>query len=199
MQIKNNDKTCENWAERNLDWETAIIVEAVEAIDSLDWKWWKKQETDILNLKIEMVDIMHFLVSDMIVRDYDINKLDKTLDALFKMGISAQCDKEIEEALIGFIEDTISVKNEEESIKKLADSFAYTSSLIFKNKDELYEMYVAKNWLNTFRQENGYKDGTYKKIIDGVEDNKLLFKLVEEHRLETAKQKFTEVYNERDS
>jgi hypothetical protein len=58
-------------------------------------------------------------------------------------------------------------------------------------------MYVAKNWLNTFRQENGYKDGTYRKIIDGVEDNKLLFKLVEEHGLEVAKEKFIEVYNEK--
>jgi dimeric dUTPase (all-alpha-NTP-PPase superfamily) len=194
MQVKNNDKTYPKWREDNLHWETAIIVEAVEAIDSLDWKWWKEQKRDTLNLKIEMVDILHFLISDMIVRDYDTNKLDKTLDIMFAMNMNIQYDEEIEEALIGLIEDAISVKNEEESMKKLSDSFVYTSSLIFKNKQELYEMYMAKNWLNGFRQENGYKNGTYTKIINGEEDNKLLFRLIEEFGLETAKEKFVEIY-----
>jgi len=39
---------------------------------------------------------------------------------------------------------------------------------------DLYSQYVGKNVLNMFRQDNGYKEGTYKKIWDGKEDNEYL-------------------------
>ena len=46
--------------------------------------------------------------------------------------------------------------------------------------DELYSLYVAKNTLNIFRQDHGYKDGTYTKIwYDGQEDNVHLTAIVE--------------------
>ena len=37
--------------------------------------------------------------------------------------------------------------------------------------DDIYSLYIGKNCLNQFRQDNGYKDGTYIKIWDGEEDN----------------------------
>jgi hypothetical protein len=40
--------------------------------------------------------------------------------------------------------------------------------------DELYEIYVGKNVLNMFRQDHGYKEGTYLKIWQGREDNEHL-------------------------
>ena len=42
------------------------------------------------------------------------------------------------------------------------------------NLSELFKIYVAKNVLNKFRQDNGYKDGAYKKIWNGREDNAVL-------------------------
>jgi hypothetical protein len=44
--------------------------------------------------------------------------------------------------------------------------------------DSLYTAYVGKNVLNFFRQDNGYKDGTYVKNWDGREDNEHLSELV---------------------
>ncbi len=38
----------------------------------------------------------------------------------------------------------------------------------------LFEKYVGKNVLNTFRQDHGYRDGTYQKIWGGREDNEWL-------------------------
>lgn len=35
----------------------------------------------------------------------------------------------------------------------------------------MYELYLGKNVLNSFRQDNGYKEGTYQKEWNGVEDN----------------------------
>jgi len=37
--------------------------------------------------------------------------------------------------------------------------------------DEVYRLYIGKNALNQFRQQHGYKEGTYKKVWNGKEDN----------------------------
>jgi len=46
-----------------MQFELALRQECSEAIDSLSWKWWKKMEDDWDNVKIELVDILHFWVS----------------------------------------------------------------------------------------------------------------------------------------
>ena len=45
--------------------------------------------------------------------------------------------------------------------------------------NELYEQYVGKNVLNIFRQDHGYKHGTYKKIWNNREDNEHLVDILE--------------------
>jgi hypothetical protein len=42
------------------------------------------------------------------------------------------------------------------------------------DSNELYRQYVGKNVLNFFRQDHGYKEGTYNKIWNGREDNEHL-------------------------
>jgi hypothetical protein len=44
--------------------------------------------------------------------------------------------------------------------------------------DDLYRSYVAKNVLNMFRQDHGYKRGDYIKVWDGQEDNEVLAELI---------------------
>ena len=44
--------------------------------------------------------------------------------------------------------------------------------------ESLYRSYVGKNVLNFFRQDNGYKDGSYRKLWQGREDNEHLVELV---------------------
>jgi hypothetical protein len=44
--------------------------------------------------------------------------------------------------------------------------------------DELFRQYVGKNTLNFFRQDHGYKEGSYIKIWNGEEDNEILASLV---------------------
>ena len=45
--------------------------------------------------------------------------------------------------------------------------------------DELFRLYVGKNVLNGFRQDHGYKDGTYRKTWAGREDNEHLMELLD--------------------
>jgi hypothetical protein len=39
---------------------------------------------------------------------------------------------------------------------------------------------VAKNVLNRFRQDNGYKEGSYQKTWNGKEDNVVMLELLDE-------------------
>ncbi|MYG12662.1 MAG: dUTP diphosphatase, partial [Gammaproteobacteria bacterium] len=45
--------------------------------------------------------------------------------------------------------------------------------------DELFRLYVGKNVLNGFRQDHGYKVGTYRKAWAGREDNEHLMELLD--------------------
>jgi hypothetical protein len=44
----------------------------------------------------------------------------------------------------------------------------------------LYKLYVGKNILNQFRQDNGYKDGSYIKVWAGEEDNVVMKRVLDE-------------------
>ena len=59
---------------RFLDFELALRQESAEAIDSLNWKWWKKDEEDWDNIKVELVDMLHFWVSMCTVAGLDANE-----------------------------------------------------------------------------------------------------------------------------
>jgi len=60
---------------RFLDFELALRQESAEAIDSLNWKWWKKDEEDWDNIKVELVDMLHFWVSMCTVAGLDANEV----------------------------------------------------------------------------------------------------------------------------
>ena len=47
-----------------LNYSRALGQENAELVDSVPWKWWAKfQELDLQNAKVEIVDMLHFLVS----------------------------------------------------------------------------------------------------------------------------------------
>jgi len=42
---------------------TALKAEAAEVEQDLLWKWWSKDRIDMQNIRVEIVDLMHFLTS----------------------------------------------------------------------------------------------------------------------------------------
>ena len=96
--------------QRFLQFELALRQESAEAIDSLNWKWWKKDNDDWDNIKIELVDMLHFWVSMCTVAGLE--------------------------------------------------------------SEEVINLYLKKNQLNHKRQNEGYNEGNYEKVVNGVEDNK---------------------------
>ena len=60
---------------RFLEFELALRQESSEAIDSLNWKWWKKDPDNWENVKVELVDMLHFWVSMCTIADLDAKEV----------------------------------------------------------------------------------------------------------------------------
>lgn len=165
LQEKTNCKITPNWREDNLDWGMAIIVEAGEFADHMGYKWWKDKQPDIEQAFIELVDILHFVLSIVLERkefkNCSIDSDNFTHDnlkywRLYIKLITQEASKYYPDPKIIIIHLLV-----------------LTSSL-GKDPEELFKFYLAKNCLNNFRQDNGYKSGTYVKIWNGREDNEIL-------------------------
>jgi len=56
-----DDEEKQKWV---LNYTRALSQELSELIDSMPWKWWAKYQTfDEQNARVEVVDMLHFLVS----------------------------------------------------------------------------------------------------------------------------------------
>ena len=174
-----------NWFEKGLDWRTAVVVEAGELIDSLDWKWWKHQDTDVDNAKIECVDIWHFVLSMVaeatIKQQIQKDSADEELNFIVKT--TSNKEKKLDEKLV--IEQVIQLisivsENKNANFYKVISAVQKTCELSYSldmDIEEVAKLYFGKSVLNEFRQRHGYKDGTYQKIWHGKEDNKAMIEM----------------------
>jgi dimeric dUTPase (all-alpha-NTP-PPase superfamily) len=48
------------------NYSRAMREEVIELDEELLWKWWSKDEIDLQNIRVELIDVLHFLVSAMI-------------------------------------------------------------------------------------------------------------------------------------
>lgn len=170
-----------NWFNKERKWYRAAWMEAAEMLDHYGYKWWKKQDPDMAQVHMELVDIWHFALSNWIEAHYRKNNSGVPLEASFSATELQQ--------MVGLLEhnspnpfesylETFVVRCLNEkfiAIEYLSPLFS-SSGLDF---DTLYKMYTGKNALNRFRQQNGYKDGTYRKMWDGQEDNEHLVQILE--------------------
>ena len=166
---------------KQIDWRRCIYLEAAELVESYPWKHWKNIDAspDYDNIKIEIVDIWHFVMSEAL-RLYKIENLGSIEDiatAVAKMeGFSefntAQKGEQLNSyAEIALVEDMVKILFCNKDINTLLISFLSMSSQLNLKLPELYDLYIGKNILNKFRQEHGYKEGSYIKIWNNKEDN----------------------------
>jgi dimeric dUTPase (all-alpha-NTP-PPase superfamily) len=182
LQDEMNSKVNPDWMAANNNWFRAIQVEGVEAIEHHGWKWWKKQECDLAQLRMELVDIWHFILSANIQHRHGkipVAKQDMLAElALFQKSV--QLDNNY------FVLNKLSLLEKLDLLVGLAaakrSNLALFESLLLDcdmDWDVLFKQYVGKNVLNMFRQDHGYKAGTYIKIWDGREDNEHLVEVLE--------------------
>ncbi len=58
-----------------INYARAMKEELIELDEELLWKWWSKDEIDMQNIRVELIDILHFLVSAMMCAGLDANKV----------------------------------------------------------------------------------------------------------------------------
>ena len=182
LQNQLNAKINPDWVHGGSRFLRAAFVESAEALEHYGWKWWKKQTLDLPQVQMELVDILHFYLSHTIVaaqgsndaaaqalvadlagparvsldgRDYDLATL-PVPELLELIGGLAVCQR----ASYKVLEATMT-----------ACEMRWTDA---------FNQYVSKNVLNIFRQDHGYKEGTYVKVWQGEEDNVVLARLLGE-------------------
>ena len=183
LQTSMNIKVDPNWVEARYPYLRAVVIEAAEAIEHHGWKWWKKQEKDLPQLQMELIDIWHFILSEILLRNQADQ--DKSLTALTD-SLSDSSSQNV----INFDDQHILI-NELDLIAKFELLIALSVSRRIElalfasimtdceiSWTELYCQYVGKNVLNMFRQDKGYKEGTYQKTWNGREDNEYLVEII---------------------
>lgn len=169
-----------NWIAAGNEWGRAIWLECAELMDHLGWKWWKAQEPNIPQAHIELIDIWHFVLSHTLVQ-HGTNAAQALHDQLSKT-----------EPVVVFYDNDLR-RLDELSPRQKIDVFASLAATgtinvrlfdaireeLHLSWDELYRTYLGKNILNQFRQQNGYKQGTYIKMWAGQEDNVFLERVME--------------------
>lgn len=188
LQDSMNQKIDHDWLAKRHAYLRAVLVEATEALEHYGWKWWKKQTPDMAQLRLELIDIWHFVLSEYLLRAGG----DKATAAQ-----SLLTDWTADAALHfdGAHHDlaTLDIREQLELLAALAAVRRMHIPLLARlfaacglSATGLFQEYVSKNVLNHFRQDRGYKTGTYKKTWDGAEDNVHMAQLIESLRVPGA-------------
>ncbi|MDP6652658.1 MAG: dUTP diphosphatase [Gammaproteobacteria bacterium] len=184
LQSSMNAKVDPNWLSARYPYLRAVVIEAAEAIEHHGWKWWKKQHKDLSQLQMELIDIWHFILSEILLRNdgQETTPLAQLMNSLEQSPAQEQIefDKQLymldQMDLISKLELLIGLSISRRIELAVFESIMQDCELSWT---ELYCQYVGKNVLNMFRQDKGYKEGTYLKIWDGREDNEFLVDIIE--------------------
>ena len=171
LQDAMNRKVNDDWVNQEFSWYRAIWVECAELMDHYGWKWWKKQTPDAEQVKLELVDIWHFGLSILLLES---NSREDISSNIAKQLLSSKPSGDFRDDLESFTFATLQSKSFDIA------GFSSLMTGIGLTFDELYVSYVGKNVLNFFRQDNGYQDGSYRKVWSGKEDNEHLVELIGE-------------------
>ncbi|KPI87591.1 deoxyuridine triphosphatase putative dUTP diphosphatase [Leptomonas seymouri] len=180
------------------DWGLAITMESTELLDSYPWKWWKNVNAtpDLANVRIELVDIFHFSLSGaMLLRsmpEYSVPEVSrKPLKEVMRTFCpSKEYASDAHGVLFFPLSDTQNAIASFRNVIQLSNAYRFdiiTESIIFAAEDmgfNLVAYYVAKHTLNCIRQLGGYKDGSYVKVNNGIEDNVLLHDCIKDFSLD---------------
>jgi len=172
MQDGMNSRVDGDWFNQERAWYRAIWIECAELMDHYGgWKWWKGAQKDVEQVMLEIVDIWHFGLSMRINADRD--------HAIAAARIVDQwVAPQVTGGFLADVERLASVALSEKSF--LVAIVPALLADIGRGFDDLYRVYVGKNVLNYFRQDHGYREGGYRKVWNGREDNEHLVDILSE-------------------
>ena len=81
LQDDINQQVHPQWRQQGFAWYRAIWVECAELLDHYGWKWWKHQDADIEQVKLELIDIWHFGLSILLTQGVNAEAIGEALQA----------------------------------------------------------------------------------------------------------------------
>ena len=170
MQDRMNTRVHTDWINQQFEWYRAVWIECGELIDHVGYKWWKKQEADMDQVRLEVVDIWHFGMSALFDATTDLDALARRIEVDLYHAEPETSDVRLATEALAL--DSLHTKSFS------VPCFAQLMLACGLSFEDLYRHYVGKNVLNFFRQDHGYKEGTYVKEWTGREDNEHLTELM---------------------
>ncbi len=214
-QIALNTKAYnEDWLNKGrtqeFDYSLAASQEIGEFVNSFGYEWWSGDKQDIGNCKMEIVDAVHFMLSQSVI---DSKYADEAIESIYQglqMSVDLSVDNVKTLSLAKMLMASLNLNSSSEYVEAhgllglnaWALLFSLARSIDFDLRN-LYTRYMAKALLNQFRQDHGYKTGVFKygyfaaerylKLWDGVnQDNYFLTTWLDEQfvppDLETIRQ-----------
>lgn len=185
QRLVNEATIGQDWVARAPNFYLAMQQECAEGIDHLGWKWWTKQEPNNEAARMEVIDVLHFVLAAAMARGYGERSMSpqELADELrrewncrflpFVMDAQKFQPKLMQPTSLFSLVSTMAGLQ----LNPFGMTFTLAESLGMGFND-VYRLYSGKAVLNLFRQRNGYRNGTYQKMWrhDGhlVEDNAVL-------------------------
>jgi dimeric dUTPase (all-alpha-NTP-PPase superfamily) len=170
LQDEMNTRVHPAWREQGYEWYRAIWIECAELMDHFGWKWWKKQSPDREQVVLELIDIWHFGLSSLLQVE---SSVDAIADQLERAMTATAPKQDFREDVETFVQQILTSRKFDPAL------FNQLLCHMDISLDQLYRSYVGKNVLNFFRQDKGYKEGTYVKVWQEREDNMHLVEILE--------------------
>jgi dimeric dUTPase (all-alpha-NTP-PPase superfamily) len=191
MQDAFNAAVNPQWKNAGYKWRRAMWVEAAEAADFVHYKWWKNVDApvDKQQLLMELVDIFHFYMSDLMVGRIAFKELPTHVIANYDYAVRHTPQREKDDVLMN-IDEFVNAATDP-NIPNISREYMRILVSAGFTLDDVVDYYIGKNALNLFRLNNGYKTGSYVKLWGGEEDNKVL-----ERILDTGLRDFDAIYNQ---
>lgn len=156
MQDQLNSYIHPEWKKQYFDWDFAIIDECREIKEHLGWKWWKEgykqglTEQNRKQVQLEVIDILHFVLSRVCQGEWDV----KDVTRWFNEGVS-WVDGTMDEIVYCMLQEAVN------SGVDICERWTALANLSGLTTEQVIETYTQKFVLNKFRQDHGYKDGSY--------------------------------------
>lgn len=190
LQVDINSRVNPEWIGANYNWYRAIQVKGLEAIELHDWKWWKQRPAaDMNQLRMELVDIWHFTLSTFLQdKQGNTNSALKEMLAEFNqhqksVTFDNKCFELAQMPVLDKLDLLVGLAAARRVSLALFDSLLADCEMSWT---DLFKQYIGKNVLNFFRQDHGYKEGTYIDTWDYRKDNENLIELLEQLDLESS-------------
>ena len=171
MQHRMNNRVHADWVSQRFEWYRAVWIKCAELMDHVGYKWWKKQTSDMEQVRLEVVDIWHFGMSALFGTEQNLSDLADSI--VSEVAAAGPEDADIHSATEALARSALETQSF--SVRH----FVALMQACGLSSAELYRHYVGKNVLNFFRQDRGYQEGTYVKQWQDREDNEHLSEILD--------------------